>query len=262
MAWRYCGNQLKLWRTRAGVTREELAEEANYDVEYVKSMEQGRRRPTLRVLQVADPMCGAHGLLEAAHDFLQPEKRPRHTDEYMDLERTAIGLDWYEPLYIPGLLQTEEYVCELMTHGPPPLSDELVEERIGFRLKRQEVLGDRPGTVFNFVIYEAALRTMVGGAEVMKRQLERLLEVQRMRNVCVQILPVDRAPYTALAGPIVLLETAEHETLAYLPGQGVSVLQSDPSEVSCQRRAYGMMRMQALGVEDSDERIRQVAKEL
>lgn len=41
MTWRYCGDQLKLWRARAGVSREALAEEANYDAEYVKSMEQG-----------------------------------------------------------------------------------------------------------------------------------------------------------------------------------------------------------------------------
>ncbi|WP_030024488.1 helix-turn-helix domain-containing protein [Streptomyces monomycini] len=259
--WRYCGNQLKLWRTQAGLSREELADEANYDAEYVKSMEQGRRRPTLRMLQVADQMCGTHGFLEAAHEYLKPEKCTRRIAEYMDLEKTAIGLYWYEPLYIPGLLQTEEYVCDLINRGLPPLSDETVEERITFRLQRQQLLDGKPDAHYAFVIYEAALRARVGNAEVMRRQLEHLLEIQRIRNVCVQILPVDRAPYCALAGPVVLIETVEHETYAYVTGQGVSVLQSDPSDVSRHRRAFGMVRMQALSVEDSDEFIRQVAKE-
>ncbi|MFJ6634707.1 helix-turn-helix transcriptional regulator [Streptomyces sp. NPDC091376] len=59
--WRYCGNQIKLWRTGAGISREELGKEANYEYETVKSMEQGRRKPSVRLLQVADQMCGAKG---------------------------------------------------------------------------------------------------------------------------------------------------------------------------------------------------------
>jgi ribosome-binding protein aMBF1 (putative translation factor) len=66
--WRYCGGQVKLWREEAGVSRQALAEEAGCDYEYVKSMECGRRRPTLRLLQVADQMCGARGKLVAAHE--------------------------------------------------------------------------------------------------------------------------------------------------------------------------------------------------
>ncbi|WP_324608393.1 MULTISPECIES: helix-turn-helix domain-containing protein [Streptomyces] len=262
MTWRYCGDQLKLWRTYAGITREEIAKEADYDAEYVKSMEQGRRRPTLRMLRVADQVCRAHGTLEAADQYLKPEKSVRPIGEFMELEGTAIGLYWYETLLVPGLLQTEEYVHELMNHGLPPLDDETVEERITKRLRRQSLLDGKSDTAFNFVIYEAALRTMVGGAGMMRRQLERLLEVQRMRNVCVQVLPAGRAPCVAFGGPIILLETEEHETYAYLPGQGVSTLQSEASDVSRQSRAFGTIRMQALGMEDSDEYIRKVAGEL
>ncbi|MEU4202469.1 helix-turn-helix transcriptional regulator [Streptomyces sp. NPDC026294] len=65
MAWRYCGNQIRLWRGQAELSREELASEVGYSVEYVKSMEQGRRRPTLHLLRVADEMCGARGMLTA-----------------------------------------------------------------------------------------------------------------------------------------------------------------------------------------------------
>jgi DNA-binding XRE family transcriptional regulator len=71
IAWRYCGSQIKHWRAEAGVRREDLAKEANYGYEYVKSMENGRRRPTLRLLQVADQMCRASGKLEAAKGYPQ-----------------------------------------------------------------------------------------------------------------------------------------------------------------------------------------------
>lgn len=262
MTWRYCGDQLKLWRARAGVSREALAEEANYDAEYVKSMEQGRRRPTLRMLQVADQVCRAHGLLGSAHEYLKPEKCHKRSTEFMGLEADAIALYWYETLLIPGLLQTEEYARELMSKPFPPVDDETVEARVEFRLQRQERLKDEPSALFSFVMYEAALRTQVGGAELMWRQLDRLLELQRLRNVSIQILPIGRAPYQALSGPVVLLETTEHETYAYSAAQGASTLQSEPSDVSELVHLYGMIRMQALGVEDSDAYIRKVAKGL
>ncbi|MBT2396084.1 helix-turn-helix transcriptional regulator [Streptomyces sp. ISL-100] len=59
MAWRYCGNQIKRWRERAGVTREALAKEASCSYGYVKAIEAGRRKPTLHLPQVADGYCGA-----------------------------------------------------------------------------------------------------------------------------------------------------------------------------------------------------------
>ncbi|MFH8405118.1 helix-turn-helix domain-containing protein [Streptomyces sp. NPDC018019] len=262
MTWRYCGDQLRLWRTHAGLTREELAKEADYDAEYLKSMEQGRRRPTLRMLRIADQVCRAHGILESSNEFLKPERCHQRSSEFMALEADAIALHWYENLLVPGLLQTEEYARELMGNSFPPVDDETVETRVEFRLQRQERLEVEPTVLFSFVVYEAALRTGVGGAELMRRQLDRLLECQRLRNVSIQILPFGRAPYQALSGPVVLLETAEHDTYAYSAAQGASTLQSEASDVSQLAHLYGMIRMQALGVEDSDAYIRKVAKDL
>lgn len=74
VAWRYGGNQMKRWRTKANVSREELAEAANYSPDTIKSMEQGVRMPTPRVLDVADELCGAQGLLSAAKEYLQRER--------------------------------------------------------------------------------------------------------------------------------------------------------------------------------------------
>lgn len=54
MSWQYCGNQIKLWRARAGVSREDLAAEAGYSYESLRSMEAGRRKPSPHLLQVAD----------------------------------------------------------------------------------------------------------------------------------------------------------------------------------------------------------------
>ncbi|NJP99938.1 helix-turn-helix domain-containing protein [Streptomyces zingiberis] len=262
MAWRYCGNQIKLWRTRAGVSREELGKEACYEYETVKSMEQGRRKPTLRLLQVADEMCGAHGLLLAAEDYLKPEKYPPRTHDFMAAEETAVALHSYATMFIPGLLQTAAYARFLMGDYCPPLDDETVDERVASRLQRQGKLTSKPPALFNFVIHEAALRSLAGGPEVMGPQLRHLVTIGRLRNVSVQVLRLDSGTTAGLAGPYVLLETAEHEQYAYVEGQETGVLYTDPLKLSRLTQRHGMIRMHALGTEESARFIDKIAEEL
>lgn len=262
MAWRYCGNQIKLWRTQAGIAREELGKEAGYEYESVKSMEQGRRKPQLRLLEVADQMCGARGLLLAAQDYLKPDKFPARMQEFLQAEAEAISVHSYQTLLIPGLLQTEDYARALIGNRCPPLDDETIEERVAGRLERQEGLRLRPAALFSFVIYEAALRTMVGGAEVMKRQLHQLLEFSELRNVSIQVLPADGGVNPGLGGPLVLLETAEHERYAYVEGQETGALHTAPEKISLLSQRHGMIRMQALSLEESARFISKVAEEL
>ncbi|HZG05687.1 MAG TPA: helix-turn-helix transcriptional regulator [Streptomyces sp.] len=260
--WRYCGNQIKLWRTRAGVSREELGREAGYEYESVKSMEQGRRKPTLRLLEVADEMCGARGLLVAAQEYLRPEKFQSYAQEFMEVESRAITLHWYETLLVPGLLQTEGYARALLNSHCPPLDDETIEERVLARLARQETLVKKPTVMFSFVIYEAALRTSAGGSEVMREQMRHLLQAGALRNVSVQILPADRGAHTGLNGPMVLLETDEHEYYAYAEGQETGALYSAPEKVSVFTQRHGVIRMQALSAEESAQFIKEMAEEL
>ncbi|QKW08741.1 helix-turn-helix transcriptional regulator [Streptomyces sp. NA04227] len=261
-AWRYCGSQIKLWREEAGVSRQALADEAAYNVEYVKSMEMGRRKATMTLLQVADQMCGARGKLVAGHEYLKPEPFPARSQEYMEIEKKAIVVHDYAFGLIPGLLQIEEYAYSQISTRCPPLDDDTVAERVRHRLSRQEALRKRPTTMFGFVIHEVALRSNIGGRKVMKRQLEHLIEVSELRNVTVQILPFGRCDSLALNGPFVLLETAEHERFAYVESPETSALHADPDKVSNLAQAHGMIRMQALSVEESAAFIRKVAAEL
>ncbi|MEU8921402.1 helix-turn-helix transcriptional regulator [Kitasatospora sp. NPDC048545] len=262
MAWKYCGDQVKRWREQAGVTREQLCQAASYDYESVRSMEAGRRKPSLKLLQVADELCNARGMLLGAADFLKPEKFPSYSQGYTDAESRAIAIQWYEGLLIPGLLQTEEYARELLSHSCPPLDDETVDARVAARLQRQEKLNRSLTVMFGFVIYEAALRSMVGGRACMKRQLHHLLEVGKLRNVSVQVLPVGRGAYQGLGGSLILLESPEHDHFAYIEGQETGVLYADPDKVSVLARRHGMISQQALSAEGSADFVRKVAEEL
>lgn len=144
----------------------------------------------------------------------------------------------------------------------PPLDDETVDERVAARLQRQEKLRRKPPALFAFVIYEAALRTEAGGPAVMKRQLQHLLQVGELRNVSIQVLRVGRGALSCLDGPIILLESSEHEQLAYSEGPGGSSLHSDAKTVGLLTQRHGMIRMQALSTDESALFISGLAEEL
>ncbi|WP_329118432.1 helix-turn-helix domain-containing protein [Streptomyces sp. NBC_01465] len=258
-AWRYCGNQCKLWRERAGVSRAELGAEAGYEYDTVRSMEVGRRRPTLRLLETADRLCGAKGLLVAAHQFLKPEKFLSYSQDFIRYESEAIVLNAYQPLLVPGLLQTRATARGLLNAHWPPLDDETIEVRLEARLDRQSLLRKQTRSC-SFVIGEAALRHAVGSVDEHRCQLLHLLEVGERRNVTIQVMPFGGA-HPGLNGPFVLLETPEHEQLAYEEGQRMGVLYSDPDEVSVVAQRHAMILRRALGPEESARFIGKLAEE-
>ncbi|WP_307680149.1 helix-turn-helix transcriptional regulator [Streptomyces sp. V4I2] len=239
---------MKRWRTKADITREELAAASNYSPDTIKSMEQGVRMPTPRVLDVADELCRAEGMLSAAKEYLHREKFPARAQDFMEREKEAISLWWYEVTYIPGLLQTKGYARSLIENHVPPLDEETVEKRIAARMGRQAILtGRKPPVGLSFVVYEAALRSPQADAE----QLLHLLEVSRLRNVVVQVLPFERAIPAALMGSMVLLETHDHERFAFTEGPFVSELSADPELVSRASERLSMIRTQALSSAES-----------
>ncbi|MFP3988901.1 helix-turn-helix transcriptional regulator [Streptomyces sp. E11-3] len=256
--WRYGGNQMKRWRNKSGISREELGEAANYAPDTIKAMEQGVRMPTPRVLDVADELCHAEGLLSAAKDYLRLEKFPARAQDFMAYERQAISLWWYEVTLIPGLLQTQAYAQKLISNHFPPLEEETTEERIAARMERQELLDRKPLVACSFIVYEAVLH----GPHVDSEQMLRLLEMGQRPHISIQVLPYARATSTALIGPMVLLETGDRERFAYSTGQSVSQLTLEPEVVSSHTERLSMIRMEALGTEESARFIEQTAEKL
>ncbi|MEV4433518.1 helix-turn-helix transcriptional regulator [Streptomyces sp. NPDC049585] len=260
IGWRYCGDQLKRWRQRAGISREELAKEACVGVELIKSIEQGRRRASLRILQIADQLCGAGGLLEAAYQYLQPEPQRPAAHDFFRYEEEAIARSACEPVFIPGLLQTERTARALFAKCWPPLDDEVIEERVALRLGRQRLL-DKQSTAFSFVIGEMPLRHPVADAETQREQLQHLLEVGSQRNVTIQVMPAD-VFQLELSGSLVVLELASQERIGYQEGSFAEVLVTDPGKVS--RMTHGLSRVHqvALSPRDSTRLIANLREEL
>ncbi|MEU8350811.1 helix-turn-helix transcriptional regulator [Streptomyces sp. NPDC048845] len=259
---RYFGSQMRMWRQRAGITRERLAAEVGYSVETISSVEQGRRMPQPSLLEAADDVLGAGGLLKGGGCFLVREKYPDWFQEYASYEAEAVALGLYEPMAMPGLFQTEEYARAVYAGSCPPLDDEAVELSVRARIERQAILVRPKPPCVSVVVEEGVLRRRIGGTEVMKGQIRRLMESAQWRNVTMQVMPTERDMHPGLAGAMVLLESAEHRNFAYLEGQRGSLLISDPDDVSVLTQRFGIIRAQALSPDESMRLMDQVAQEL
>ncbi|WP_432431044.1 DUF5753 domain-containing protein [Streptomyces hygroscopicus] len=121
------------------------------------------------------------------------------------MELEAVELHYYGALSLPGLLQTEGHAHAVFTARRPLLDEETIEQRMTARLARQEILTRWPPPLVTFTIEESVLQRPIGGRDVHREQLKRLLEVAPLRNVELQVMPTDRSDHPSLGGPFTLL---------------------------------------------------------
>lgn len=246
------GAIMALFRVNAGLTQAELGKRASVSEQTIASIEQGRRALLPHMADKLDELLSTGGALAVGVEKLPDrEKFPVWAEEFMDHEREAIALCWYENCVLPGLLQTEAYARATFRSFVPPLSEEQIEERVAARLERQSVLHRKTPVNASFVIAEAVLKDQLGGEVVMREQISHLRACTDLRGVSIQILPFGRETHAGLSGPFVVLETPQRNRLAYTETYFGSQLISDVDDVGNFDQRYGMLRMQALSAEET-----------
>ncbi|MGI5357451.1 helix-turn-helix domain-containing protein [Streptomyces sp. CA-252508] len=260
--WTGYGKLVKHFRELAGMTQSELADAVGYSCEQAASIEQGRRPAKAAFTEAAEQVLNAGGALRALQEDVDLARLPLFFQDFAAIEAEAVSRFSYDPLLIPGLLQTEEYARALISGHCPPLRDETIEQHVEARLDRQRLLTREPSVELCFIIGEAALRNPIGGAEVMCAAFRKILKQAELRNVEVQVMPIEGGFHPGLNGPLVLLETLEHQHVGYIESQEIGVVVTDPSKVSAFGLRYGKLRSQALNVAESARLIEQLVGEL
>ncbi|MDV9192544.1 helix-turn-helix transcriptional regulator [Streptomyces sp. SR27] len=253
------GEVVKAFRRRAGLTQEQFAPLAGYSAPMVASIEQGRRLPSKEFVDRAEEVLDAFGVIKAAAKHLTRKAGlAKWFEGWADLEPLAVTLYTYENRLVPGLFQTPAYARTLFEEQIPAMSDDKIESNLVTRVERASILTERPETIYSFIIEEHALRRQVAAPEVMREQLDHILDLCRRRNIDIQIMPQSRGYHAGLGGPLCLLETEENAWYAYSEGQGTGQLVSDPKVVSILQQRYARMRTQALSVEASVGLLREI----
>ena len=255
------GRQLRLRREAAGMRAGEFGAAVGYGEDLVYKVEGGKRIPRQEYLDNADEVLNAGGLLAAAWEDVKRVRYPKSVRALAQLESRAVELGVYVGLSIHGLLQTPEHARALFEAWQPPYSEEEAESLVAARMARKSIFERSPAPALSFVLEEATLRRRVGSTMVWRQQLEHLLEVGRLRNVTLQVMPISAGAHPGLDGRIEVLKFMDGTAAGRSDGAFSGRPTFDPKQLRILELRYGTIRAQALTPRESLAFIEQVLGE-
>ncbi|MFF5805563.1 helix-turn-helix domain-containing protein [Streptomyces sp. NPDC012746] len=240
------GRQLKAWREAAGMRVAEFGARIQYGEDQVRKVEAGKRIPRPEYLDRSDEVLGAGGKISAMRTDLEQVRYPKRVRDLAKMERRAVEIGAYHIHGIHGLLQTEEYARALFEMRQPAYSRDEVERYVAARMARCSIFDRDPAPALSIVQEEATLRRPIGGTMVWRRQLERLLEVGKLRNVSLQVMPLDLTVHAGMDGGIEVLKFGDGTAVGRSEGAFAGRPVSDLRQLRLLELRYGMIRAQAL----------------
>ncbi|MFF0276226.1 helix-turn-helix domain-containing protein [Streptomyces sp. NPDC004330] len=245
------GRQLRLRRESVGMRAAELGTATGYGEDLIYKIESGKRIPRPELLDKADEVLGAGGLLSAMKEDIAKVRYPKKVRDLGHVEARAAEIGVYVCNSISGLLQTPDHARAAFESRQPPYSQAEVERLVAARVARQSVFERDPAPSLGFVLEEALLRRPLGGTMAWRGQLERLLEVGRLRNVTLQVMPTHVEVHPGLDGKIELLKFADGTATGRSDGAFNGRPVTDPRQVRILELRYGTIRAQALPPRES-----------
>ncbi|MFI6200104.1 helix-turn-helix domain-containing protein [Streptomyces phaeochromogenes] len=270
------GKRLRQLREQAGVSFEDAAraiEVTPLTVRRIEKAEVGLRIPYVRELlhTYGVPESEVEDFLSLAREANQPgwwysyrDVLPEWFSAYVSLESEASVIRLYEPHYVPGLLQTHDYAAALMHIGFPNETKEDIDRRVALRLKRQDLLSKAEAPAVWAVLDETVLRRPVGGAEVMRAQIDRLNEALDMPKVRIQILRYSVGAHPGAFGPFhhFRFGFSELPDVVYTESLVGSVYVDQPADVVTYLEVMDRMSVQAEPVARTRAILAELRKEL
>lgn len=164
---------------------------------------------------------------------------------YVSLETGAKTLRTYEPHYVTGLLQTRDYARGVLRGGFPNGSEEELERRVELRLRRRSLLERADAPTLWVVMEEAVLHRVVGGPQVMREQIDRLLEVTELEHVSLDIVPFSAGAHVGACAPFTYFRFEEPELpdIVYSELLSASVYLDERADVAAHLEAHSRMAL-------------------
>ena len=254
---RRLGAELKRCREAAGLTQENVSRHFEWHAAKVTRIETARVAVTPRDVKDLLTLYNVRDeeYREAMVELARLSRERTWWTDYRDimrpgnfigLEAAASSMRTWEPVVLPGLLQTEDYMRALLSTGLP--ADQHLQRRVSLRLTRQgRLTGDR-ALELHAIVDESVVRRVIGGEDVMAKQLRRLIETSQLPNVTLQILPFSAGGHAFLGGSAALLEFRQttHLDVVYLEGLAGDYYEEQPEEVARYRGEFERLSAKAL----------------
>jgi transcriptional regulator with XRE-family HTH domain len=270
------GRRLRQLREQAGVSFDEAARAIEVTPLTVRRMEKaevGLRIPYVRELlriygvgaqEIDDFLAMARKANQPGWWYKYRDVLPDWFSAYVSLESEATVIRVYEPHYVPGLLQTHDYTTALMRVGFPSESDEEIERRVALRMRRQELLSKPESPALWAILEETVLRRPVGGREVMRAQVDRLVEALDLPRVRIQIMRYATGAHPGAFGPFHYFRFGftELPDVVYTESLAGAVYVDQPDDVVSYLEVLDRMAVQAEPVARTRAILDELRKEL
>lgn len=258
------GQELRTYRNNAALSQNQLAEALGCTGQWIGAVELSEKAPSEPFAIDLDTYFTTNG---SFHRLWKSIKRadqrvavPQWFKPWAEIEQQAGTLKNWEPLVVPGLLQTPDY-ARAMLLGKPGITEEDLEKLVAARMDRQQILAREVPALLWAVVDEGVLRRLVGNAGIMHAQLGRLIEMASLKHVTLQVVPLDMAGTTGLSGPFWIATTDSDTTVAYIDGATEGRVTENSREVAEVVNRYDAIRADALPSRASIDLISKVMKD-
>lgn len=277
---RQLATRLRELREASGLTLTEVSEQIEVNQGSLSRIETGERGTTpvlVRALLDCYAVTDAE-LRDDILDLVRADKEqqkpwwrkystvltPTRYDGYLALEAGATALANYQPLLVPGLLQTEDYARAVIAQMRPELTCDQVDALVKVRMERQESrLSGEHSTDLWAVLDEAVLHRVIGSPAVMRQQFAHLVQAGEQPNVTIQLLPFSAGAHPGLYGPFVLLTFPQPTApLVWLENPNNSVYLESESDIQNYTDIFDQLRASALSPAETRARLIRTAEEL
>ncbi|GLZ43279.1 helix-turn-helix transcriptional regulator [Actinokineospora sp. NBRC 105648] len=231
------GEELRGYRETAGLSLADVTAKTGISTSKLSRMENGRKPRKIDDVKALLVLYGVRGpqyddLVALAHDAAEPTAWPEETPSasLRVLESKAEMLVDYQAALVPALLQTVPY-AQAVLREVDMVDEHAIEERTTERIRRQAVLRKSHSPRYYAILAENALRTTVGGGDVMRGQLRYLVEAGRKKDVTIRVVPRLGHGHPGLRGSFRRMQFPNRGALVLLENRTSSLFVEDTAEV-------------------------------
>lgn len=266
--------ELRAWRVKRGLSCKDVSKALGWSESKISRMETGERG------LYVDDVAAILGFLRVPAEIRQElldlvrtgDERNWHEiggapiskllRDLMRFESVATAIHNFEPLLLPGLVQTAEYARALMRKAASTWTDNEIESMVAVRMSRQRVLDGADPPRLSLIIEEMVLRRTMDDPAMMVGQLQHLLAASARRHINLQVLPFDAETAIASQGSLILLDCPDQPTLCYEESRTTSAFLEEDELIGNARIAWKKLSAAAHSVDDSRQLIAEHAGQL
>ncbi|MFD3780474.1 helix-turn-helix domain-containing protein [Streptomyces sp. NPDC058612] len=253
----YYGFELRRLREDAKLKQGQLGEIIYCTGSLIGQIETARKVPTRDFSERLDAALGADGHFSRLVGLVLRSQLPTWFQAYAEMEVRATHISSFQPQLVYGLLQTQKYARAVLQAG----WGKKLDDAVAARMERQRIL-QREGPPLVWVILdEAVLYRPFGSREIMREQLQRLLDFRHCREVGIQILPFSAGQHPATVGAFNVLRFGGDPDIVYAESYGSAHVTANPETAGDCAHRYDHLQAAALSVEDSAALIARVREE-